>query len=95
VVTDIPSFRSLTGAGTAGMLWPCNDAGALSEAVRSVARRLDSELRAAVRAHFERELSFDSLGSKLAAMYQQVFDRTPGAMSRVKRREARASLPTF
>ena len=77
------------------MLWPCNDAGALGEAVRSVARRLDSELRAAVRAHFERELSFDSLGSKLAAMYQQVFERTRGTVCGARKREERASLLTF
>jgi glycosyltransferase involved in cell wall biosynthesis len=95
VVTDIPSFRSLTGAGSAGTLWPCNDASALSEAIQSVARRLNPQLRAAVRAHFERELSFDSLGSKLAAMYQQVFDRTRGTMSEARCREERASLLTF
>jgi glycosyltransferase involved in cell wall biosynthesis len=95
VVTDIPSFRSLTGGGTVGALWRCNDASALSEAVRSVSHRLDSEMRAAVRAHFERELSFDSLGSKLATMYQQVFDRTRGAMIGATRREERASLLTF
>ncbi len=95
VVTDIPSFRSLTGAGKAGMLWPCNDAGALSEAVRTVARRLDSESRAAVRAHFERELSFDSLGLKLAAMYQQVLDRSRGAVCGARRSEERASMPAF
>lgn len=95
VVTDIPSFRSLTGDGTTGVLWPCNDAGALSKAIRSVANRLDSELRARVRAHFERELSFDSLGLKLAAMYRDVCDRTRGAMSPADRREASASLPMF
>jgi glycosyltransferase involved in cell wall biosynthesis len=94
VVTDIPSFRSLTAAGTVGMLWPCNDANALSEAVRSVAHRLDSGTRAAVRAHFERELSFDSLGSKLAAMYQQVSDRRRGAVSGARRSEERTSALT-
>jgi glycosyltransferase involved in cell wall biosynthesis len=92
VVTDIPSFRSLTGAGTAGMLWPCNDASALSEAIRSVTHRLGSELRAAVRAHFEHELSFDSLGLKLASMYQQVLDRSRGAVSGVRRSEESASM---
>ncbi len=94
VVTDIPSFRSLTGAGTAGMLWPCDDANALREAVRSVARRLGSGMRADVRAHFERELSFDSLGVKLAAMYQQVFDRKRGVVSETRRPEEPASMLT-
>src|SRR5262249_45479968 len=33
VVTDIPSFRTLTGSGKVGMLWPCGDASALSAAL--------------------------------------------------------------
>jgi glycosyltransferase involved in cell wall biosynthesis len=75
VVTDIPSFRSLTGAGAVGMLWPCDDPHALCESLRSIAARAGSEMRTAVRAHFDRELSFDSLGVKLAAMYADVLER--------------------
>ncbi|MGH8140838.1 MAG: glycosyltransferase family 4 protein [Steroidobacteraceae bacterium] len=78
VVTDIPSFRSLTAAGAVGMLWPCGDAHALSEALRSVAERVSPQTRAAVRAHFDRELSFESLGRKLAAMYEDVLERKHG-----------------
>src|SRR5271168_335025 len=66
VVTDIPSFRSLTGAGAVGKLWACNDPLALCAAIRTVGARTDPGTRAAVRAHFDRELSFDSLGRKLA-----------------------------
>jgi glycosyltransferase involved in cell wall biosynthesis len=72
VVTDIPSFRSLTGAGKAGMLFPCEDSRAASEAIRSIAARLGSDMRAAVRAHFERELSPRAVGQKMAAMYADV-----------------------
>jgi len=75
VVTDIPSFRTLTGAGAVGELWPCGDSHALCAALLSVAKRSGGELRAAVRAHFDRELSFDALGAKLAAMYQEVNER--------------------
>jgi glycosyltransferase involved in cell wall biosynthesis len=78
VVTDIPSFRSLTAAGKVGKLWPCGDSHAFCEALRSIAGRVDSEMRASVRAHFERELSFDALGSKLAAMYADVIERKRG-----------------
>lgn len=78
VVTDIPSFRSLTGAGTVGMLWPCGDSHALCEALCSVARRADHRMRAAVRAHFDLELSLDALGLKLAAMYQHAHKRKRG-----------------
>ena len=75
VVTDIPSFRSLTQGGTVGALWPCGDSHALCGALRSAAARADSKTRDAVRAHFDRELSFDSLGVKLAAMYVDVLER--------------------
>jgi glycosyltransferase involved in cell wall biosynthesis len=78
VVTDIPSFRSLTGAGTVGMLWPCGDPHALCDALCSVAERADHRMRAAVRAHFDLELSLDALGPKLAAMYQHAHERKRG-----------------
>lgn len=81
VVTDIPSFRSLTGAGTVGGLWPCGDSQALCEALCSVAPRADHRMRAAVRAHFDLELSLDALGLKLAAMYQHAHERKRGHSS--------------
>jgi glycosyltransferase involved in cell wall biosynthesis len=84
VVTDIPSFSSLTGAGAIGKLWPCGDPHALCDALRSVAAQANSGMRAAVRAHFERELSFDSLGSKLAAMYEDVLERAGSTMAAVR-----------
>lgn len=79
VVTDIPSFRSLTGEGSVGAIWPCGDAQEFSQALRATARRSGPELRAAVRAHFDRELSFDALGAKLAAMYEDALARKRGA----------------
>jgi len=79
VVTDIPSFRSLTGAGTVGKLWPCNDPLALCQALKSIASRGGSKMRATVRAHFERELSFNALGVKLMAMYEDVLAHKRGS----------------
>jgi glycosyltransferase involved in cell wall biosynthesis len=73
IVTDIPSFRSLTGDGAVGALWPCGDPPALCEALTSA--RFDAETRTAVRAHFDRELSLHSLGRKLAAMYVDAHER--------------------
>jgi glycosyltransferase involved in cell wall biosynthesis len=74
IVTDIPSFRSLTAGGAVGALWPCGDSQALCEVLTSA--RFDVETRAAVRAHFDRELSLSSLGGKLAAMYVDAHERT-------------------
>jgi hypothetical protein len=45
-----------------------------------------------VRAHFDRELSFDSLGRKIAAMYQDVLERRrTGAASMAPRPLNRAA----
>ena len=79
VVTDIPSFRSLTQAGAIGKLWPCGDSRALREALISTANSSSLALRAAVRAHFERELSSNALGAKLTAMYEDVLSRKQGS----------------
>lgn len=73
IITDIPSFRALTGAGAVGALWPCGDSQALCEAL--VSARFDAATRAAVRALFDRELSLPSLGGKLAAMYVDAHGR--------------------
>jgi glycosyltransferase involved in cell wall biosynthesis len=71
-VSDIPSFRALTCEGSIGRLWPCGDAGSLRAAIVQLAARSGEGLRQAVRAHFDRELSFDALGRKLAGMYEDV-----------------------
>jgi glycosyltransferase involved in cell wall biosynthesis len=76
VVTDIPSFRALTRAGAVGRLWPCGDAQKLGAALQSVAARAPDDERRAVRAHFDRELSFAALGTKLVTMYRDVSVRT-------------------
>jgi glycosyltransferase involved in cell wall biosynthesis len=94
VVTDIPSFRSLTGTGSAGKLWPCNDPNALSQALQSIARRSGAEMRATVRAHFERELSVNALGVKLRAMYEDVITRTRGSWTGTPSGQPR-TLPEF
>jgi glycosyltransferase involved in cell wall biosynthesis len=94
VVTDIPSFRSLTGAGRVGMLWPCDDSRAASVAVRSIAARLSSDMRAAVRAHFERELSPAALGLKMAAMYLDVLKQKRVTPMRAQRRSQNDAVRT-
>lgn len=69
VVTDIPSFRALTG-GTVGRLWPCDDPAQLAAALLAAARERAAADRERVRAHFERELSLVAVGRKLAAAYE-------------------------
>jgi glycosyltransferase involved in cell wall biosynthesis len=74
VVTDIPSFRSLTGGGKVGALWKTGDARQLCARLLAVAAQPRAQLRAAARAHFDRELSFDAVGRKLAAAYHDLRD---------------------
>ncbi len=69
LVTDIPSFRALTGDGAVGQLWRPGDAPSLCSALLRMTARATPADRAAVRAHFERELSFEALGRKLTAIY--------------------------
>jgi glycosyltransferase involved in cell wall biosynthesis len=75
VVTDIPSFRSLTGAGSVGGLWPTGNAGKLCEKLLSVVAQPQAQLRAAARKHFENHLSFDAVGQKLDLAYRELTDR--------------------
>jgi glycosyltransferase involved in cell wall biosynthesis len=74
VVTDIPSFRRLTGDGRAGALVPTGDADALARALVRVAREPRAERRARVIAHFERELSFAAVGARLCEAYSALVE---------------------
>lgn len=69
LVTDIPSFRRITGDGAAGALVPVGDSAALAAALREWSARDRAALRRRARAHFERDLSFDALGAQLRAAY--------------------------
>jgi glycosyltransferase involved in cell wall biosynthesis len=75
VVTDIPSFRALTGAGSIGALWAQGDAAALCEKLIAVAAQPRAQIRAAAREFFAKELSFEAVGRKLAAAYQDLVER--------------------
>lgn len=71
IVTDIPSFRTLTGMGRVGELWPCGDAARLAEALLRAARHTSP---AKVRTHFDEALSFEAVGRQWAKAYAQVRD---------------------
>ncbi|UPG95188.1 glycosyltransferase family 4 protein [Luteibacter aegosomatissinici] len=70
VVTDIPSFRELTGNGAVGRLYPVGDAARCGAALISAARkRAPREL---VREHFQARLAFPALGRRWAAAYAEL-----------------------
>jgi hypothetical protein len=51
-------------------------------------------MRAAVRAHFDLELSIDSVGLKLAAMYEDVLGRKRDTVAATRRSEERGAIRT-
>jgi glycosyltransferase involved in cell wall biosynthesis len=81
LVTDIASFRELSDSGRIGALWPVGDAAHLAGQLKRLASQPQHALRAAVRAHFEAELSFEAVGRKLCLAYQEMLD---GSHARVR-----------
>jgi glycosyltransferase involved in cell wall biosynthesis len=75
VVTDIPTFRLLTGAGAVGALWTPGDATDFARALVDVARRDLGAERANLADHFARELSWDAVGDRALAIYTEVVER--------------------
>jgi len=71
VVTDIPTFRLLTG-GAAGALWPAGDAAAFASALADVGVR-DLQLeRARLADHFARALTWEAVGRRALEIYEDV-----------------------
>lgn len=76
VVTDIPSYRSITDGGRIGRLWRRGDAAALADAlVSAAADRSPSR----VREYFDAALSFNALGRQWATAYRQLLDARDAA----------------
>ncbi|MFZ1869160.1 MAG: glycosyltransferase family 4 protein [Steroidobacteraceae bacterium] len=78
VVTDIPSFRTLTGDGAVARLWERGEPQSLADELLGIAADLGPARRARVRAHFDRELSFPALGRNLAACYRSLVSGCAG-----------------
>lgn len=74
VVTDIPSFRAITANGESGALWRPGDGAACAAALVGVARSDLAVRRSAIRAHFERHLSWSAIGRRAFAIYKEVVD---------------------
>jgi glycosyltransferase involved in cell wall biosynthesis len=74
VVTDIPSFRTLTAAATSGVgrLWQVGDRTQFADALRSITREPRAELRARTRAHFDRTSSPAALGRQFDTIYRRL-----------------------
>lgn len=72
VVSDIPSFRSLTGDGSVGALVPVGDIDGFASSIVALAGRPRREARKVVLAHFAATLSPDVLGHRLVRVYEEL-----------------------
>jgi glycosyltransferase involved in cell wall biosynthesis len=72
IVSDIPSFRRLTGDGRIGALAPVGDAPAFARALAQLAGHPAAELRCAAIGHFAQRLSFERVGADLCAIYERL-----------------------
>ena len=75
VVTSIPSYRAITGNGVHGALWPPGDPIGFADALLDTAARDLSTLRAGVARHFASELSWQAVGRRALAIYEEVKHR--------------------
>jgi len=79
-VSDVPTFRLLTGGGSVGALWKSGDATDCARALVEVGRRdLDAE-RARLADHFARELSWDAVGRRAMEIYGAVVNSRQSAV---------------
>jgi glycosyltransferase involved in cell wall biosynthesis len=72
IVTDIPSFRSITG--DSGERWQPGDANEFASAVRRVASIDLSDQHARVRAQYEHVLRWEAIAHRTVAEYQSLVD---------------------
>lgn len=77
VVTAIPSFRAITGEH--GWRWDPGDADGCRDALLKACAADRSSERTAIKAYFDRELSWQAIGAKTVAAYQSIVDAKPSA----------------
>jgi glycosyltransferase involved in cell wall biosynthesis len=72
VVTDIPSFRAITG--DSGARWPAGDSAAFAEALLRICRANLAEERARVRQQYDRVLRWEAIARRTVDEYQALAD---------------------
>ncbi len=72
IVSDIPSFRAMTGDGRYGALFSRGDSEGLARAVLTFSAEFISDYRREIRARFEQALSFRHLAEQLDEQYRRI-----------------------
>ena len=78
VVTNIPTFRVITADGSVGGLWRIEDPHDLARVIVDVGHSDLAIRRARLLEHFDRLLSWQALGRRATASYQDVLSRRHG-----------------
>jgi glycosyltransferase involved in cell wall biosynthesis len=71
VVTDIPSFRAITGRGTIGQLWTPGHTEGCFNALAAATRRIDIRERMRTIDHFRQQLSWSAIGRSAMRAYEE------------------------
>jgi len=72
IVSDIPSFRTMTARGRFDTLFPVGDPNALAQRITAISTDTIEERSIAIRAHFERSLSFEAMAKLLLPVYRDM-----------------------
>jgi glycosyltransferase involved in cell wall biosynthesis len=73
VVTDIPSFRTITDGGRVGALWSVGDPAAFAAALSGVIRQPLGPASARARRFFQENWSFPAIGRRALAAYDVIW----------------------
>ncbi|MCB9100039.1 MAG: glycosyltransferase family 4 protein [Anaerolineales bacterium] len=74
VVTDIPSFRTITGDGAVGHLWSVGNVASFTQALRTAIDRLDDHRPRQIRRFFETHWHFAVVGQEALRVYEAVLN---------------------
>jgi glycosyltransferase involved in cell wall biosynthesis len=72
IVTDIYSFRTLTGNGKIGSLWKCGDADSFYRSAKIVLKRSLTDESCKAIEHFENNLSYPAIGNDAKKFYESL-----------------------
>ncbi len=76
IVTNIPSFRKITGNGEIGALWKPGDVLSLASTILRVVHQPSD--RNAIRSYFDRRLSFDAIALYVLPAYEAIWRQRNG-----------------
>lgn len=72
IITNIPSFRKMTGNGRVGALWPCDDVDQLEQKIRKAMQKNWEDESQKVLQYFNDHWSYQALASRMIGYYSEL-----------------------